>query len=413
MRGLLKKCWILFNIICCGFFFLFFFLSCSHDDSSLEVLKREDLFLLNYGKFEDEIVLFNDDFSSRAGINMDMQNGFFFLADGQSRKIMQLTSFGDLLSVIYNEDFNTQPSFVTDNEEAVRSTKKASVYPFNQLGKIAVDEKKSIYIVDKLPSVRQEQDRDNMTVLNEVVLHFSANGEFINYIGQNGPGGKPFPYIRDIFTVAGNELVVVSVTQRTLQVDWFSESGFLKYNIILDRSLLPNPHSDNNAVYTELDNVIPDYHNDIIYLKIDFFEKLNEPNTHIQSDVIYLETQIFPLDIKTGKYKESIDIPPYEQKIENGFGSNTFLRPYDLLGVTETGYFFLLSPDIDAGFTLQVADSKNKNHIEKYHLAIPADKMAYNVFSLSKDGVISAILAGEFEANVVWWRLDKIFGGIR
>ena len=414
MHGLLKKCWILFNMknICFVILIVSLLISCTDKSSSFEVLNREDLFLLNYGKFEDEIILFNDEFSSRPGISMAMQNGFFFLSDGQSRKIMQLTSFGDLLSVIYNEDYNTQPSFVTENEDTVRSTKKASIYPFNQLGKIAVDEKKSIYIVDKLPSVRHEQDKDTMAMLNEVVLHFSANGEFINYIGQNGPGGKPFSYIRDIFTVANGELVVVSVTQKTLQVDWFSESGFLKYNIILDRLLLPNPHSDNKSIYPELDNVIPDYHNDVIYLKIDFFEKLNEPNTHIQSDVAYLETQIFPLDIKTGKYKAGINIPPYEQKIETGFGSNTFLRPYDFLGVTENGYFFLISPDIDNGFTLQVANSKDKNHIEKYHLAIPNDKMTYNVFSLSKDGVISAVLAGEFEANVVWWRLDKIFGGI-
>ena len=322
---------------------------------------------MNYGKFEDEIILFNNDFSTKSGVNLDMQNGFFFLADGQSRKIMQLTSFGDLLSVIYNEDYNTTPSFVTDvtgNTDAIRSTKKASTYPFGKLGKIAVDEKKSVYIVDELPSIRHEKDGDSMAVLNEVVLHFSENGEFINYIGQDGPGGKPFPYIRDIFTVLDNEPVVVSVTQKNLQVDWFSENGFLKYNIVLDRTLLPNPHTDNEAVYPELDNVIPDYNNDILYLKIDFFEKLSEPNTHIQSDVVYLETRIFPLDIITGQYKDSIVIPPYEQKIDNGSGRNSFFRPYDFLGVTANGHFFFISPDVDVGFTLQIVDSKNKNNIE-------------------------------------------------
>jgi hypothetical protein len=34
----------------------------------------------------------------------------------------------------------------------------------------------------------------------------------------------------------------------------------------------------------------------------------------------------------------------------------------------------------------------------------------FNTFHLSGDGILSALLASEFEAKVVWWRTDRFIG---
>jgi hypothetical protein len=38
--------------------------------------------------------------------------------------------------------------------------------------------------------------------------------------------------------------------------------------------------------------------------------------------------------------------------------------------------------------------------------------MEYTAFSLSPDGILSAMLGSPYEARFVWWRFDKMIGGL-
>lgn len=147
-------------------------------------IERETLFTLDYGRFEDELDLFDVNQVYSLNTYIFMQNGIFFITDGKSKKIMQLTSYGDLLAVYYNEDTNPVPSFASDKVKTMPNltTQQAIIYPFNKLGKITVDERKNIFIVDQIPVERQEKDKTNSLLLKDVVLHFANDGSYVDYI---------------------------------------------------------------------------------------------------------------------------------------------------------------------------------------------------------------------------------------
>ena len=78
--------------------------SCSKKNGVSEV-GENDLFTLEYGNFEDELNLFDIAESGSVDTHIFMRDGFFFIANGESRKIIELNSYGDLLSLYYNADY--------------------------------------------------------------------------------------------------------------------------------------------------------------------------------------------------------------------------------------------------------------------------------------------------------------------
>ncbi|MGL4987143.1 MAG: LIC_12708 family protein [Treponemataceae bacterium] len=391
-------------------FFILLLASCNKQND-VTSLQREQLFVLNYGSFEDELDLFNLSSGGIVNTYLKMRDGFFFIVNGRSKKLMHLTSYGDLLAVYYNPDTNLIPSFINQENSLARkiTTQQAIMHPFYTLGKIAVDSNKNIYVVDQLPDERQEHDAQERLLLREVVLRFSNDGTYMDYIGQGGLGGRPFPFIRDIFTTKSNELIVVSVTNKGLLVNWFSEDNMLKYSIPLNTENLPNPHKG-KEVYITLDSVVPDYDAEKIYLKIDYHSRKIDSTTNVQSGITYLESFLYPFDIKTAEYGKPILIPPNETVIKDNFSETVYTNPYEFLGVSDTGWFFFVTPD-DTGYTVQIIKSDNTRIIKK-HLQISRDEMLYNTLSLSQEGIISALLASNFEASVVWWRTDTLLDAV-
>ena len=127
-------------------------------------VNENELFTLKYGNFEDELNLFNLSQAGDVRTYMTMRDGFFYVANGESKKIMEFNSYGDLLSLYYNDEVTKTPSFANDTVE--NSTKKAVAYPFNTLGPIAVDSRKYLYAVDTLPEAREEHDTQKRLLLN-------------------------------------------------------------------------------------------------------------------------------------------------------------------------------------------------------------------------------------------------------
>ncbi len=119
-------------------------------------LESEELFNLEYGNFEEELNMFN--LSKIGGINTSlvMKDGFFYILNGESKKIMEMTSYGDLLTLYYNAKYNPSPSFSnvssgSENVETVSASRSAVPFEFNETTLLAVDGRKHLYVVDKLP----------------------------------------------------------------------------------------------------------------------------------------------------------------------------------------------------------------------------------------------------------------------
>lgn len=392
-----------------GVLLSFLLLSACSQNQIVSTLEEKELFTLTYGNFDNQLNLFSASSIGEIKTHIVMRNGFFYISNGESYKIMQLNSFGDLLTLFYNAETNPVPSFAKDDEQTVTvaSTQKAIKYPFNSLSAITVDSRQYLYAVDQLPIERQEQDTEKKLQLSQVVLRFAADGSFIDYLGQQGPGGTPFPYIKNIFTTKDNELIVVCTVNTGVVVFWFSTEGYLKYTIPLEINTLPNPHEDSeNATFVSLDNVVPSYDGTLLYLNLNYYESTVDSASRVQSGVEYKDTLLYPLVIATGLYDEPISIPPYEEVITSDFSKQIYNLSYDFLGAASSGWLFFIIPD-STGYMVQMIHP-GEQKILKRHLDVPQSGISYYDFTLSDDGMISALLAGENSASVIWWRSDSL-----
>ncbi|MBP1567842.1 MAG: hypothetical protein J6U36_04260, partial [Oscillospiraceae bacterium] len=126
--------------------------SCSKDQI-VSNITNEQLFTLEYGNFEDELNVFDIAETGTISTSIAMQDGFFFIANGEAKKIMEMNSYGDLLNILYNDETNPRPTASMDSQ-AVNSTRKSAAYPFNEISHIAVDSSKYLYVTDTLPPER-------------------------------------------------------------------------------------------------------------------------------------------------------------------------------------------------------------------------------------------------------------------
>jgi hypothetical protein len=441
--------------------------ACSSD--TVTRVEREKLFTLQYGRFEDEIDLFGlDSGSTGPDTRIYMQDGLFYIANSGSQKIIQLTSFGDLLSVYYNADTNPAPSFAVPNggqtesasadgqgstanatkqqgaesavdpakttakgdaattsaesntgtdgsgtsgKVAAASTRKAISYPFLHPVYLAVNSLKRLYVVDQLPPERQEFDNDDQVALRDVVLRFNPDGSFLDYLGQEGPGGTAFPPITGVYVNSRNETIVTAKSQSGMKVFWYNPDGILLYRIPVSYKGLPTPYDKDDQALATLETIMPDRDSHRLYLKIDYYSEETDKETGSNTGISYDRSCVYPFDVDSGKYQNRIDIPSYEGTEKSSAGTVTFKKPYEFLGITSSGWIFLITPQ-QGGYALEIADSRSRRSLKRV-LSVSDEELAYNALMLSPDGIISALLATQYEASVVWWRTDALIGEIR
>jgi len=79
------------------------FVSCKRSNV-VESVDENELFSISYGNFEDQLNMFDLTNVGNIHTSMTMRDGFFYIANGEAGKIMELNSYGDLLTLYYNED---------------------------------------------------------------------------------------------------------------------------------------------------------------------------------------------------------------------------------------------------------------------------------------------------------------------
>ena len=394
------------------------FFSCEKTAVS-NTLTSETLFSLKYGSFENELSFYNLTGGSEITSEIVMRNGFFYISDSTSRKVMEVNSYGDLMLILYNDETNPVPTFIQMSDispeevgiPTANATQRATNYPFNRISSIAVDTENCMYVTDYLPEDRYEENETGTQVLRQVVLRFDENGKFIDYIGQQGPGGSPFPYVKKLYTTKNNELVVVTLTPDGYSVFWFSNDGFLKYMIPVSFDSLPVPKSDaKREMFKNLEAIVPDYSEQKLYLKIDYCVMDYDESSKVQSGISYDKTLLYPLDLNTGLYDEPILIPAFDEVLSNEYSKLTYQVPYDLLGITETGWVFFIISD-ETGYSIMMVQPETQKIVRR-HLDIPDDNLVYYNMSLSSDGIISLMLSTDTETRVMWWRTDQMIDSL-
>ncbi|UCF97683.1 MAG: hypothetical protein JSV89_21320 [Spirochaetaceae bacterium] len=371
----------------------------------LEELSREELFSLQIGKMDNQIDLFQIGGLMVGTKNrIYMRDGLFYVANGNSAKIMELSSYGDLIFLLYNADENPPPtSFNPGESTELAATRRAVAFPLRRIGELVVDSEKHIYVEDGVSEERQVRDKELKVLLDRVILRFDRHGALVDFIGQEGVGGTPFPYIDSLYITDLDELVVICRTPQFWHVYWYSADGVLLYQVDIDQDHLPLYEAGSEPVST-LGRIVPDRTKTFLYLLI--YTYLG-PTADGQQDSY--NTRIHTLSLQTGRYEGFIEVPPNGVRVEK-IGTQEVEVPtpsFELLGVNSRGDFFLLRREEANLFQLLILDGEGEE-VARRSIVMEDSELFYKEIRLSARGIIYALLGEEHQAKIVWWRSDKL-----
>jgi hypothetical protein len=399
--------------VCAALLLVPFFCACSGGE--IRSIDREDLFTLDIGQLEDQIALYNLEGDSRIKrTDFTMRDGLFYISDGNGEKIVRYNSYGDLLFMIYNEETNPPPlSLRTNIEDSARVTRWAFSYPLRTPGAIAVDSRKHIFVEDSLPYDRHSVDVESKALLDSIILHFDAEGRFIEYLGQEGIGGSPFPRIVGLYASARDELAVVCRLPTGWNIYWYDSSGTLLFLLPLKNTAVPVP-PDWPPVSVSVDAVIPSPDSRRLYLKVDYYRDTFDESTNTRTGAEPDSSFLWTMNVEDGTWVGKLELPFFEYTFtEDGRSVNLRLL-YSMLGVIRGGGVFLYFP-LETGYSLLFLDANAGSGGEprRGFIQVTNEELQFNAFDLSAEGILSALLVDNWEVKLVWWRTDKFLEELR
>lgn len=383
--------------------------SCSEE--RLPSVAREDLFALEIGRLEDQIDLFNIEGSR--GIPktaLAMRDGLFYISNGNGQKIVRYTSYGDIIFMIYNEETNPLPlTLNTDAGDGGIVTRWAYAYPLREPGAIAVDSRKHIYAEDRFPYERHSYDAENRSLLDSLVLHFDEAGRFVEYLGQEGIGGTPFPRINGLYASVRDELAVVCRHSAGWNIYWFDPGGTMLYLIPVRSDAIPVPQ-DRPEVQPQVDTVMAAPDKRQLFIKVDYYRPTYDESTGTRSGAEPDSSVIWVMDVETGAYVDTLEVPFFEADSGRNRRQAEKLF-YSMLAVIGGGRVFLYVPQ-EGGYSLlvlgKVAGQGGGMVQRRGFIQVDNEELEFNAFNVSEDGILSGLLATDWEAKLVWWRTDRI-----
>jgi hypothetical protein len=397
---------------------LWFFLVCLSllavpgcKNSQTPPVAREDLFTLDIGKLEDQVALYNladDRGVQRTGLTM--RDGLFYISDGNGGKIVRYNSYGDLLFMIYNEGTNPPPLTLKPLEGDRVVTRWAVPYPLLENGEIAVDSRKHIYVRDRLPGERHGFDPESRALLDNIILHFDADGRFVEYLGQDGIGGGPFPRIEGIFCSIRDELAVVCRIPTGWNIYWYGSGGTLLYLVQLRNGAIPIP-PDRDMVIPSLNGIAAAPDGRRLFIKVDYYRDTFDESTATRTGNEPDSSVIWIMDVEKGSYEKTMEIPFFEYTYTEKNRRLTTRMPYSLMGVIRNGRVFFYFP-VENGYSLLMmsAESGQGGEQRRGFIQVDNEELQFNAFDLSSEGILSALLVDDWQVKVVWWRTDQFIG---
>ncbi|MCL2705873.1 MAG: hypothetical protein FWE72_06665 [Spirochaetaceae bacterium] len=381
--------------------------SCTESDTSQ--LKRESLFTIQYGKMDDQLdISYDRSTAPTYPALIKMVNGIIYVMNGNLRKIMKFTSYGDLITLIGKRDINSAQILFEENNPQEAVNRKAIFFPFNNIETIKVDKRQYIYVSDLLPKERYEYDERNKIMLSNIIYKFDNNCNFINSLGQDGIGGIPFPFIKSIETNNNNDIIVITITETKQIIFWFSEKGDLKFKIELDENSIPRPSEDLDF-YFSIETIKVPASGYFLYIKTQYYERTIDPVTGVQTDSDFYKSYINVFDIEAGKYTNMIEIPDMYTVSLNQ--SNFMEKPlpvlYTFMDIINNKYLFLSSIINDKTMQILVLDTDGKA-CGQSRINIDFEKYHHINIDISNEAIITALLAGDSEATIVWWKANSI-----
>ncbi len=376
--------------------------------AQVPLLQREGLFSIEYGKMEDQVGLFLDGSAVTRKTRLAMRGGLFYLASGYDNRIMEFTSFGDLLTLYFNPAQNPRPVMLRTGADGDRvSNRRAFEYPFNIVGEIAVTSESTLLVEDQVPDRVAVFDEELGVMLNRLVVRLDRTGRQIDYLGQEGIGGAFFPFIKSIDVTANDEIVVTALAPPRTIVYWFAADGTLLRRIEITPDALPVPTE--TAAAPLLESVRPDHDLRRLYLKVNYYVRERHGPAQRVESVDRLMSRVYWIDIDDGGYEGYVEVPRNVRR-DSLFGSTADEQEfyYELIGAAPGEHLFLLSKESREQSQLLILHTSGQV-IRRRTLDIDYNEIVIRDLNLSNTGILSAMFATREDVSIVWWRTDRLF----
>jgi hypothetical protein len=142
-----------------------------------------------------------------------------------------------------------------------------------------------------------------------------------------------------------------------------------------------------------------------VFIKVDYYRETFDESTNTKLGAEPDSSVIWPLHVENGSYEPPIEVPFFEQQRTENTRRVTERLLYSLLGVVKNDRVFLTFP-VEGGYSIMILSTESRDQRRGF-IRVNNDELQFNAFALSAEGILSALLATDFEAKLVWWRTDK------
>lgn len=367
---------------------------------------RTDLFSLSYGVAENQAALAS---GGEERFDAVMREGIFHILNGTGRKVMKLSSYGDLLALLYDPAVSPEPRLDKAEAQSASGTpavqgRYAAPVGFLAPSGIAVDSAQTIYVADRMAASARVFDQQTGSWCDSTVRRFGVRGAELPPLGQEGPGGTPFPSILSVDAMENDSLAVVSASESVVLVYHFGKAGNLLSVLRLARDGLPVPESLGGASASKPDRRIHANIDGIqaasrggdfeVALKLDYYREDLAAGGEVSAGTEYVGSWIYRLDGQSGAEKGRAAIAPAGADVDIP----------RLVGISG-GLFYLLYGGQERGTgssMLQLTDAEGKAQA-RYRMEYPAGTREVIALKVSAKGQVYALLGASDEIRVVWW----------
>jgi hypothetical protein len=162
---------------------------------------------------------------------------------------------------------------------------------------------------------------------------------------------------------------------------------------------------DRQPVFSSIDSIAVAPDSKRIFIKADYYRETFDGSTNTKLGAEPDSSVIWLMNIEDGSYEGTIEVPFFEQRESETNNHATERLLYSLLGVVKNGRVFLTFP-VEDGYSIMIL-STDPNEQRRGFIQVLPEELEYNAFSISAEGILSALLATDFNAKLVWWRTDK------
>ena len=364
-------------------------------------LVGDELFSLGIGPLDEQLDLVRvagapAPYTTRVA----MRDGLFYIANGNARKVMQLSSHGDLLLLIYDPARNPAPVGLAPGGNGT-ATRTAVKHRFRELSHIAVDSRRRILVVDAAGD-------EAAAGYGQLVKRFGPDGSYLGAIGREGPDGTPFPFVERVTVMADDTLVVTARTGLQWLTYWYDADGRLQERLELEhvgrlgderglviRDLLPLVSRQRLLVFVES------------WAGENGGDDGGEGAADRGGRGVVLGMRLY--DVASRSVVAAFRLP--EAGPPRGaarVGSEPLAGPrYHPLGVTADGLLYLSRREDDRTRSLLVL-GRNGRVLVRRQWVLDETGLGYVTLGMNESGVLYGLLGAGDRVRMVWWRGDLL-----